>query len=176
MAISNTTMFIINLVLAVVVIAVLVYTIYLTTRQTKKEGYSAAQRITNARSFVGKNNGYMPSWRQTPPELGPDGKPLPPMRVSTNNRGDIPVGRYLPIGLSESPEAKNANANGIKGNIGIDNSRDIPYTEEFQVENQHGYTSDGSPNPRRTPSMAQTSPASLRKPIDSVSKRMKTNV
>lgn len=166
------TLFLFNILLIVVIVAIYVKLSFMIKQQGfqisvllkhEKEGFkeamSPAQRLTKARKFRTSPNGLMPSWNQ-PTEK------LPYMNELSSSRGDRPMSYMLSSssGLNiTDEEALKSGANAIGGS-GYDTSVSVPDTSALPAETQTGVINtetasagNFSPNPRVSPSFLDTS-------------------
>ena len=167
----ETTLFLFNILLIVVIIAIYVklsytikqqgFQISVLLKQDKegfKEAMSPAQRWTRARKYRTSNNGLMPSWNQ-PKEK------LPYLDEATSERGDRSMSYMLGNSKLDvsSKDLLKSGANAITGS-GYDSSVSMPDTSALPAETQTGVidTSTADPsnyslNPRVSPSFLETS-------------------
>lgn len=168
------TLFLFNILLIVVIIAVYIKLSYMIKQQGfqisvllkhEKEGFkeamSPAQRWTKARKYRTSQNGLTPSWNQ-PTET------LPYIDEASSERGDRSMSYMLAEDSGSSLNITNEEAlksgAGAIGGSGYDSSVSVPDTSALPAETQTGVinteTSDPtnfSPNPRVSPSFLETS-------------------
>lgn len=165
-------LFLFNILLIIIIIAVYVKLTYMVKQQgfqisvllkhdkeAFKEAMSPAQRWTRARKYRTSPNGLLPSDKQ-PTEI------LPYLEEATDERGDRPMSYMLGKGAGiniTDEDALKSGANAIEGS-GYDSSVSVPDTSGLPAETQTGVinteTSDPanfSPNPRVSPSFLETS-------------------
>ena len=170
---SELTLFLFNILLIVVIIAVYVKLSFAIKQQgfqisvllkhdkeSFKEAMSPAQRWTRARKFRSSPNGLLPSDKQ-PTETYPAY-----MREATTERGDRPMSYMLPEsrGLDVSDiDALKSGAGAIAAS-GYDSSVSVPDTSALPAETQSGVidtekieSGNFSPNPRVQPSFLESS-------------------
>ena len=170
---TETTLFLFNILLIVVIITVYVrlsfaikqqgFQISVLLKHDKegfKEAMSPAQRWTRARKFRTSPNGLLPSDKQ-PTET------LPYMSEATSERGDRAMSYMLPSGDSglniSEVDALKSGAGAIAGS-GYDASVSVPDTSALPAETQTGVidtekieSGSFSPNPRVQPSFLDSS-------------------
>ena len=167
------TLFFVNILLVIVIIAVYVklsivikqqgFQISVLLKHDKeafKEAMSPAQRWTKARKFRTSPNGLLPSDKQ-PTET------LPYMSEASSERGDRAMSYMLPSGGSglniSDVDALKSGAGAIAGS-GYDSSVSVPDTSALPAETQSGVidtekldSGNFSPNPRVQPSFLESS-------------------
>ena len=165
-------LFLFNILLIIIIIAVYVKLTYMVKQQgfqisvllkhdkeAFKEAMSPAQRWTRARKYRTSPNGLLPSDKQ-PTEI------LPYLEEATDERGDrsmsYMLGKGAGINITDE-DALKSGANAIEGS-GYDSSVSVPDTSGLPAETQTGIinteTADPanfSPNPRVSPSFLETS-------------------
>ena len=169
---SEITLFLFNILLIVVIIAVYVKLSYMIKQQGfqisvllkhEKEGFkeamSPAQRWTKARKYRTSPNGLLPSDKQ-PKET------LPFMRETTTERGDRAMDYLLPesSGLNISDVDALKSGAGAIASSGYDSTVSVPDTSALPAETQTGVIDtenlepgNFSANPRVQPSFLDSS-------------------